>query len=122
MNVSLLHRTAQYTVCLCVCVFCTGHPNNRGSIVHLEYTGSKQSGSADDSGDELLDLFMVGKGIVYDTGGHDLKVGGIMKTMHRDKCGAAAVAGFFKVLSLLRPHRLNVSAAAGGGGVRSMGQ
>ncbi|KAA0185214.1 Leucine aminopeptidase [Fasciolopsis buskii] len=58
---------------------------------------------------ELQNLFLVGKGIVYDSGGHDLKVGGNMVTMHRDKCGAAAVAGFFKVLSLLKPSNINVS-------------
>jgi leucyl aminopeptidase len=37
------------------------------------------------------------EGITYDTGGADVKAGGIMAGMHRDKCGAAAVAGFFKV-------------------------
>ena len=37
------------------------------------------------------------QGITYDTGGADLKVGGVMKGMHRDKCGAAFVAGFFQV-------------------------
>lgn len=37
------------------------------------------------------------QGITYDTGGADIKAGGIMAGMHRDKCGAAAVAGFFKV-------------------------
>lgn len=30
-------------------------------------------------------------------GGADIKAGGIMAGMSRDKCGAAAVAGFFKV-------------------------
>ena len=38
------------------------------------------------------------QGITYDTGGCDIKAGGIMAGMHRDKCGAAAVAGFFKVI------------------------
>jgi len=37
------------------------------------------------------------QGITYDTGGADIKAGGIMAGMHRDKCGAAFVAGFFKV-------------------------
>ncbi|TPP65914.1 Leucine aminopeptidase [Fasciola gigantica] len=31
-----------------------------------------------------------------------------MATMHRDKCGAAAVAGFFKILNLLKPTNINV--------------
>jgi len=37
------------------------------------------------------------QGITYDTGGADIKAGGVMAGMHRDKCGAAAVAGFFQV-------------------------
>jgi leucyl aminopeptidase len=31
-----------------------------------------------------------------------------MAGMHRDKCGAAFVAGFFKTLSLLKPKGLKV--------------
>lgn len=42
-------------------------------------------------------LYLVGKGVTYDTGGADIKAGGIMAGMSRDKCGAAAVAGFLKV-------------------------
>ena len=45
-----------------------------------------------------------------DTGGADLKVGGVMAGMHRDKCGAASVAGFFKVLERLNPKGLKVLA------------
>jgi leucyl aminopeptidase len=43
---------------------------------------------------------MVLQGITYDTGGADIKHGGAMAGMHRDKCGAAFVAGFFKVCSV----------------------
>lgn len=42
-------------------------------------------------------LFLVGKGVTYDTGGADVKAGGVMAGMHRDKGGASAVAGFFEV-------------------------
>lgn len=42
-------------------------------------------------------LCVVSQGITYDTGGADIKAGGFMAGMHRDKCGAAAVAGFFQV-------------------------
>ena len=38
------------------------------------------------------------QGITYDTGGADIKAGGHMAGMHRDKCGAATVAGLFKVM------------------------
>jgi leucyl aminopeptidase len=53
-------------------------------------------------------LGFVGKGVTFDTGGHDIKAGGIMAGMHRDKCGAAAVAGLFKTLSLLKPSSVRV--------------
>jgi len=53
-------------------------------------------------------VYLVGKGITYDTGGADIKAGGIMAGMSRDKCGAAAVAGFMKTVSLMKPEGLNV--------------
>lgn len=53
-------------------------------------------------------LGFVGKGVTFDTGGHDVKAGGIMAGMHRDKCGAAAVAGLFKTLSILKPQNVRV--------------
>lgn len=37
------------------------------------------------------------QGVTYDTGGCDVKAGGAMAGMSRDKCGAAAILGFFKV-------------------------
>jgi len=37
------------------------------------------------------------QGVTYDTGGADVKYGGAMAGMHRDKCGAAFVSGLFKV-------------------------
>ncbi|KAI8143819.1 hypothetical protein BJV82DRAFT_86061 [Fennellomyces sp. T-0311] len=55
-------------------------------------------------------LFFVGKGVTYDTGGADIKCSGHMRGMSRDKCGAAAVAGFFKTISMLQPDRVNVRA------------
>eukprot|EP00106_Octopus_bimaculoides_P010221 XP_014777663.1 PREDICTED: putative aminopeptidase W07G4.4 [Octopus bimaculoides] len=69
-------------------------------VLLLEYTGS---GSTEEN------VYLVGKGITYDTGGHDIKAGGHMAGMHRDKCGAAAVAGFFKVLSILKPKGIKVT-------------
>ncbi|GAN08030.1 conserved hypothetical protein [Mucor ambiguus] len=54
-------------------------------------------------------LFFVGKGVTYDTGGADIKCSGHMRDMSRDKCGAAAVAGFFKTLSMMAPEKVNVS-------------
>lgn len=55
-------------------------------------------------------LMLVGKGIVYDTGGADLKTGGHMAGMSRDKGGAAAVAGFMKTVAELAPLGVKVVA------------
>ena len=55
-------------------------------------------------------LFFVGKGITYDTGGADLKVGGHMAGMSRDKGGAAAVAGFMRSVAAIAPKGLKIVA------------
>ena len=44
-------------------------------------------------------LVFVGKGVVYDTGGYSLKVGGVMMTMKCDMAGAAAVVGAITAIS-----------------------
>ncbi|XP_028171802.1 putative aminopeptidase W07G4.4 [Ostrinia furnacalis] len=73
-----------------------------GCVIFLEYEP--------ESYDQTV--MLVGKGVTYDTGGCDIKAGGAMAGMSRDKCGAAAVAGFLKACELLRP-RLRVLAALG---------
>ena len=56
-------------------------------------------------------VMLVGKGITYDTGGADIKAGGVMAGMSRDKCGAADVAGILKVVSILKPKNVKVMGA-----------
>jgi len=56
-------------------------------------------------------LMLVGKGINYDTGGADIKAGGKMAGMSRDKCGSADVAGILKVVSMLKPKNVKVVGA-----------
>ena len=56
-----------------------------------------------------LDIILY-QGVTYDTGGADIKAGGVMAGMHRDKCGAATVAGFMKVVSVLEPKNVRVVA------------
>ncbi|KAF9425608.1 hypothetical protein BGZ76_003152 [Entomortierella beljakovae] len=51
-----------------------------------------------------------GKGVTYDTGGADIKAGGVMRGMSRDKCGAASVAGFMATLAELKPKHVHVTA------------
>lgn len=58
-------------------------------------------------------LLFAGKGVVYDTGGADLKTDGHMAGMSRDKGGAAAVAGFVKTVGRLAPKGLEVIAELG---------
>ena len=59
-------------------------------MVVIEYTPKKKPRRT---------VGLVGKGIIYDTGGLDLKVGGNMQKMKSDMGGAAAVLGAFLVLA-----------------------
>ncbi|XP_052902934.1 putative aminopeptidase W07G4.4 [Anopheles moucheti] len=67
---------------------------HRGRIIFLEYKPPNPARKT---------VVLVGKGVTYDTGGADIKAGGIMAGMSRDKCGAAAVAGFMKVVEQRQP-------------------
>ncbi|UJR21470.1 hypothetical protein I4U23_024555 [Adineta vaga] len=67
---------------------------HNGRLIFLEYKGE---------GEINTTALLVGKGITFDTGGLDIKAGGHMAGMSYDKCGAANVTGFFKVLSELKP-------------------
>ncbi|KAM7391360.1 hypothetical protein PAMP_022056 [Pampus punctatissimus] len=74
-------------------------PRHQARVIKLQYCGE---------GPVKKTLMLVGKGITYDTGGADIKAGGVMAGMHRDKCGAAAVAGFFQILAKMKPQHLKV--------------
>ena len=62
-------------------------------MVHLSYQSDKKG---------LKNLLLVGKGIVYDSGGLSLKTGGSLLTMKSDMAGAAAVLGAFKAIVELK--------------------
>lgn len=72
---------------------------HRPRVVHLEYVGK---------GPIERTFFLAGKGLTYDTGGADLKTGGYMAGMSRDKGGAAAVAGMLRTLAELKPAGVRV--------------
>jgi len=74
-------------------------PRHRPAVIHLEYTPK---------GEVKETLIFVGKGITYDTGGADIKAGGVMAVMHRDKCGAAMVCGLFQTLLHIKPEHVRV--------------
>merc|ERR1719273_576284 len=80
----------------------TSVPRHDGRVIWLTY---EPEGTIEKT------IMMVGKGITYDTGGADIKAGGVMAGMSRDKCGAADVAGVFKVASILRPKNVKIIGA-----------
>ncbi len=82
--------------------FCV--PRHQPRVVKVEYVGE---------GEIEKTFLFAGKGVIYDTGGADIKVAGGMAGMSRDKGGAAAVAGLMKTLSLLKPKGIRVIAELG---------
>ncbi|KAJ2335530.1 hypothetical protein GGI00_001311, partial [Coemansia sp. RSA 2681] len=54
-------------------------------------------------------LYMVGKGVTYDTGGITLKIGAAMRGMSRDKLGACGVAGFVLATGLIQERGVDLS-------------
>ncbi|KAJ1852516.1 hypothetical protein GGH12_005598 [Coemansia sp. RSA 1822] len=54
-------------------------------------------------------LYLVGKGVTYDTGGISLKIGGSMRGMSRDKLGACGVAGFAVATGLMQETAVDLS-------------
>lgn len=79
-------------------------PRHRPCVLRLEYVGE---------GPEEQAFLLAGKGVTYDTGGADVKYGGAMAGMSRDKGGAGAVLGLMRVLDRLRPRGLRVIAEIG---------
>ena len=58
----------------------------------LEYNGGKKKESP---------IVLVGKGIIFDTGGYNMKPGSAMENMHLDMAGGATVLGVFQTLKEL---------------------
>merc|ERR1711971_79457 len=90
--------------CLAAVNRCAAHVDRHdGRVIWLTYEP--------EDGKFERTLYMVGKGITYDTGGADIKAGGIMAGMSRDKCGAAAAAGVMATVTKLQPRGVKVVAA-----------
>lgn len=79
-------------------------PRHRPRIARLTYTPD---------GPVHTTLLLAGKGVTYDTGGADLKTGGHMAGMSRDKGGAAAAAGMVRSIAALAPKGVAVIAELG---------
>lgn len=66
-------------------------------MVILEYTPKKNTGKKGDL------LALVGKGVMFDTGGISLKPGEGMDAMKYDMSGAATVFGVMRAIALIKP-------------------
>ena len=71
-----------------------GNDNDSASIVRLRYRPAARTASAD--------LSLVGKGIIFDTGGTNLKPFELMLDMHGDMQGSAVALGTFLAISTLK--------------------
>lgn len=93
-----------YPLLMAVARASLGVPRHRPCVVRLEYAPK---------GKVARTLLFAGKGVTYDTGGADLKVGGHMAGMSRDKGGAAAIAGLLLTLALQKAKGVHVIAELG---------
>jgi leucyl aminopeptidase len=95
---------AEYPLMMAVARSSLHVERHKPALIRLEYVPQ---------GEVTQTLFFAGKGLVYDTGGADIKINGGMAGMSRDKGGAAAVAGFMKTVALLQPAGIKVVAEIG---------
>lgn len=95
---------ADYPLLMAVARSSLAVERHKPAVIRLEY---KPAGTISQT------LLFAGKGLVYDTGGADLKINGAMAGMSRDKGGAAAVAGFLKTVAELQPEGIHVIAEIG---------
>ncbi|WP_306521100.1 leucyl aminopeptidase family protein [Rheinheimera sp.] len=95
---------AEYPLLMAVARSSLQVDRHKPAVIRLEYQGE---------GEITETLLFAGKGLVYDTGGADLKINGGMAGMSRDKGGAAAVAGFMQSIALLKPKGIRVIAEIG---------
>ena len=65
-------------------------PRHAGRVIFLTYEPQNPSAVTET-------IMLVGKGVTVDTGGNDIKTGGNMVGMSRDKCGAGGCVGFMQV-------------------------
>jgi leucyl aminopeptidase len=81
-------------------------PKHAPCVVKLTYKSPDQTKVKDN-------LFFVGKGVTFDSGGMDIKVGGAMRGMCRDKGGASICAGITYIAQKLALKHVNITAYLG---------
>lgn len=75
------------------CAVAQGSPEPDAGILHLRYAPRGGRGAP---------VALVGKGICFDTGGHNLKTGAYMYGMHGDMQGSAVALGILYALTRLK--------------------
>lgn len=76
------------------CAVAQGSPVKDAAIVKLSYRGA--------SNRKIRPLALVGKGICFDTGGHNLKPARYMQRMNEDMNGSAVVLGILAAVSRMK--------------------
>ncbi len=64
--------------------------DNEAQCVVLEYQGAKKKNDPP--------IVIVGKGVIFDTGGYNIKLTRYIEKMHQDMAGAATILGLFEIL------------------------
>jgi len=77
------------------CAVAQGSPAKDAAIVYISYKGQAARGKG-------KQIALVGKGICFDTGGHNLKPAKYMQGMHEDMNGSAVVLGILAAASILK--------------------
>ncbi len=80
------------------CAVAQGSPARDAAIVKVEYDGRAGRGKKNSA----AAMALVGKGICFDTGGHNLKPARYMHGMHEDMTGSAVVLGILAAASRLK--------------------
>ncbi len=85
------------------CAVAQGSPAKDAAIVRVRYKGSEVKGQhPEGQKGSMKKVALVGKGICFDTGGHNLKPAKYMQGMHEDMNGSAVVLGILAVASKLK--------------------
>ncbi|HEY3430949.1 MAG TPA: leucyl aminopeptidase family protein [Rhodocyclaceae bacterium] len=85
------------------CAVAQGSAHEDAAIVHLRYEPKELKGGAKaNERANIQAVALVGKGICFDTGGHNLKPAKYMQGMHEDMNGSAVVLGLLQTISALK--------------------
>ena len=84
------------------CAVAQGSPAKDAAIVRIGYRGAKGKGSGVRGQGSGKTVAFVGKGICFDTGGHNLKPAKYMQGMHEDMNGSAVVLGILAAASRMQ--------------------